>query len=65
MFTLSLLTMCKTGNSKIADRRLQIVIFSSALRNLVVLLHIYGCEKNNASRPDGEVFSFSMYDKLI
>ena len=22
------------------------------------------CEKNNASRPDGEVFSFSMYDKF-
>ena len=22
------------------------------------------CEKNNASMPDGEVFSFSMYDKF-
>ena len=22
------------------------------------------CEKNNASRPDGEVFSFSMYDEF-
>ena len=22
------------------------------------------CEKNNASRPDGEVCSFSMYDKF-
>ena len=31
------------------------------------LRHFFGdlaksCEKNNASRPDGEVFSFLMYD---
>ena len=39
--------------------------FSRAMCNLVRVLHIYDCEKNNASRPDGEVFSFSMYDKFV
>ena len=32
--------------------------------HLIVVLHIYDREKNNASRSDGEDFSFSMYDKL-